>query len=186
MPIYQSSITQDIIQIAETFANDRASLSWDIYAKRGESNFEKQKEDIIAGAIGELCFYNYYSEIDSTLSKPDFSIHEVRKKSFSPDLSSERFRFHIKTQTKKSADIHKISWIFQKNDPLYANPKDNDIIIMNLVDIDSSMFYFIGAANASNIKEHSGWGSPNSSKYAETKVALYFDDLKKKEIIVFS
>jgi hypothetical protein len=178
-----TSFTPSDLSLAETFAVRRTATSFGIYSSRGESRPSKINEDTIVGALGEICFHRVYSNIDPSLSSPDFTLYTKERKSFSADLKSDSFDFHVKSQSLESSQRHGISWLFQKSDPLYRRPTPRDWLVFCIVDMGRHQVNFLGFASAVDIKEKDAWGIPNSPKYRDTKVALYFDMLEELGLV---
>ena len=97
------------------FANKQLKTSADLYAYRGESKKEKIAYDIIVGKLAELAVSKFLK-----CSKPDFTIYERRKKSYSPDLRLGNLRVHVKGQSEESVKRYGHSWLFQRAENLYS------------------------------------------------------------------
>ena len=112
------------------FANKQLKTSADLYAYRGESKKEKMAYDIIVGKLAELAVAKFLK-----CSKPDFTIYERRKKSYSPDLRLGNLRVHVKGQSEESIKRYGHSWLFQRNDQIVRNATPYDIIILTSVSV---------------------------------------------------
>ena len=95
------------------FANKQLKTSKALYTYRGENKKEKIVYDIIVGKLAELAVTKFLK-----CSKPDFTIYERRKKSYSPDLRLGNLRIHVKGQSEESVKRYGHSWLFQRSDQI--------------------------------------------------------------------
>ena len=95
----------------EKFADDQLKGSAKLYAYRGESSKIKMREDIVIGKLAEVGACKFFKS-----KKPDFTIYERSKKSYSADLKLGNMRIHVKSQSKESIRKYGHSWLFQRSD----------------------------------------------------------------------
>lgn len=157
------------------FADLRTADSEKLYKSRGEKNSKKIYEDILNGVLAEWACHDYLSKLVPELSEPDMQIYEKRKKSFSPDLSSGNFKFHIKSQSKASADRYGASWLFQKTDKLFQRGAKDEFLVFAIVHQDH--VEFLGGVSISDLVEKNLLAEPKVYQYRFSKVAIYFQDL---------
>jgi hypothetical protein len=166
-------LTKSKVKEAEEFAGLRCSdSSVDTYKKRGGF----KKEDILAGALGELAIYVYLKASGVKCPKPDFTIHEKGKKSFSADLNVGNYKMHVKAQTLDSEKKYGQSWLMQRYDPCLKNP-DKDYIVLTTVDIENSTVYIHGFFSLKAVVENSLVGECKVPAFRTNKVALYLKDI---------
>lgn len=138
-------LTQEDLERCKVFAEAVYSSNEAQYKRRNQSNPDKIKHQIVVGKLGELAV----SRILRTTAEPDFTIYlDKKQKSFDSDLVFEKdgtkYQVHVKTQEVDAADKYGLSWTFQyggsgygHTDPLIIKPKDNDIVAMLKVDVNS-------------------------------------------------
>jgi hypothetical protein len=123
-------LSPDIINLCKNFAENCYWTNAPEYERRNQNNPEKIKQDIAFGKIAEFGVYFILLEKGMRhITIPDTNIYNHKSKSFEADLKCERFYFHIKTQTVKSALKFGESWMFQKKDPIVTSPKSYDYFI---------------------------------------------------------
>ncbi len=108
-------ITKEILESCSKFADDSVATSADKYARRGQMNVSKIRNDIRNGKIGEEGAWIKVSELYPNLSRPDFNIYDKKDKSWDPDLkdSDSNIRVAVKTQDYQSELDFSRSWVFQ-------------------------------------------------------------------------
>lgn len=149
----QKTISQDIINLCNNFAEKCYLTNINEYSKRNQKDFNKIKKDIAIGKIAEFGVYFICLENGmSNISIPDVNVYNKNKKSFDADLTYNRIKFHIKTQTTDTAKKFGISWLFQKNDPLVLNPQNNDIFIGTQYDEESFEVKILISKKAQDLK----------------------------------
>ena len=157
------------------FAEDRVAGSKDLYANRGESRVDKMIDDIVCGTMGEYAVYKLLRAASLPCTKPDLTIYETKKKSFSADLFSGELNIHVKSQTVFSAERYGYSWLCQRSDPLYRQPKEHDIMAFCCVDLEARVVTFLGFVKAFDIKKYDLWSNCKVPMFRRTKIALYLE-----------
>lgn len=163
---------------AYKFALDRLGGSKDLYKIRGENNLSKIEQDIVTGAVAELAVYNFFRRNKIKTTKPDMTIYDKKKKSFKADLRSTEYNIHVKAQTFESANKYGASWLFQKEDKLFKNPSDNELLVFCLVDGDFVNIETI--VSTKQIIENELIEQPSVYRYTFTKNAIYLNSIIKK------
>lgn len=163
------------------FAEKQLETSKDLYSRRGEYRLRKIKEDIITGKLGEVAAYEYLKKRGLKCCKPDFNIYEKQRKSFDADLTTEcGKKVHVKSQSHDSMVRYGASWLMQKSDKLTYNPTENDLILM--IVIRGMEADILGVVNAKDLINNELIDAPKIGRYAHTKCAIYFNDIKKSGI----
>jgi hypothetical protein len=159
---------------ARSFAQKRVDAKTELYQKRGGF----KKEDIISGAMAEIAVYNLLKSHGVRVEKPDFTIHEVRKKSFDPDLSDGLHHFHVKGQTLESKQKYGASWIMQRTDPIINKPQRLHYIVPCTVDIHTGRVEVYGIMSILSLVQLGCIGECKLEWFRKTKVALYMDHIE--------
>lgn len=160
------------------FAKDRIEHSSDLYRYRGETNKDKQIEDIVIGTCGEWGAYKFLRERGFTVAKPDMKIYSIRNKTFSADLTDGESLFHVKSQSVISRERYGASWLFQRSDCLVKCPKEKEYLVLTCVegrDVEIQAVLDVNDIFSNNL-----WGECRVPRYRHTKVALYLEDIPKK------
>ena len=152
------------------FANKQLKTSADLYSYRGEAKKEKMAYDIIVGKLAELAVAKFLK-----CSKPDFTIYERRKKSYSPDLRLGNLRVHVKSQSEESVSRYGHSWLFQRSDQIVRNATPFDILVLTCVNRRKREVYILKLIRAREINK---WGECKVPSYRHTKVALYLKEIE--------
>lgn len=162
------------LAVANEFADQRCKDT-DLYRKRGGF----KRIDIITGALGEMGVYKFLKLKGVKLSKPDFTIHDVKSKSYSADMQTDKLdNLHIKSQNMESAKLYGISYLMQKTDPVINKPGSKDYIVLTLVDIDKLKVTIYGIIKIKQIIKRKLLGEPKIEWLRKTKCAVYLEDLK--------
>jgi hypothetical protein len=152
------------------FANKQLKTSADLYAYRGEAKKEKMVYDIIVGKLAELGVTKYLK-----CSKPDFTIYERKKKSYSADLRLGNLRIHVKGQSEESVARYGHSWLFQRTDGIVRNATPYDVIILTEVSVRKLEVRILKLIRAREITK---WGECKVPSYRHSKVALYLKEIE--------
>jgi len=152
------------------FANKQLKTSADLYAYRGEAKKEKMVYDIIVGKLAELGVTKYLK-----CSKPDFTIYERKKKSYSADLRLGNLRVHVKGQSEESVSRYGHSWLFQRTDGIVRNATPYDVIILTEVSVRKLEVRILKLIRAREITK---WGECKVPSYRHSKVALYLKEIE--------
>ena len=154
----------------EKFADDQLKGSAKLYAYRGESSKLKMREDIIIGKLAEVGACKFFKS-----RKPDFTIYERSKKSYSADLKLGNMRIHVKSQSKLSVKKYGHSWLFQRSDQIVRNATPFDFLVLTSVDLDKLEVTILKIIRAREINK---WGECRVPRYRHSKVALYLKEIE--------
>jgi hypothetical protein len=157
------------------FAEDRMGGSADLYTYRGEKNKAKMFDDILIGTLGEWAAYKFLKDLDIKVSKPDMKIYEKRRKSFDADLTNDKFKFHVKSQSVVSRKRYGSSWLLQRSDKVVSDPQDGEYFILTCVE--GKEVEILACIFIRDIVNNQLWGECKVPRYRHSKVALYLDDL---------
>tara|TARA_R110002153_G_scaffold75413_3_gene195118 strand:+ start:3494 stop:4012 length:519 start_codon:yes stop_codon:yes gene_type:complete len=152
------------------FANKQLKTSADLYAYRGEAKKEKMVYDIIVGKLAELGVTKYLK-----CSKPDFTIYERKKKSYSADLRLGNLRVHVKGQSEESVARYGHSWLFQRTDGIVRKATPYDVIVLTEVSVRKLEVRILKLIRAREITK---WGECKVPSYRHSKVALYLKEME--------
>ncbi len=182
MKIEQIRLTKLDIEKCEAFAEASVDSSLEHYKKRRQGNRDKIIQDIICGKSGEIAAYKMMASKGLSCTKPDFEIYSGRKKSFDSDLSSGKFKLHLKSQTQESADKYGQSYILQWGgrghghvDKLFKHRTKEDFLIPTLVDGRDVTIY--GIINIDQIFLQGWVKEPRLDWFKDFKRAIYLEDL---------
>lgn len=165
-------ITNTERKTVEEFADARLG-STGLYKARGGF----KREDLIAGALGEIAAYKVLKKAGHELAKPDFTIYKKGEKSYDADLRIKNKRFHVKSQTKKSADTYGPSWLMQRHDPLFKGTGYNHYMVPSVVDIEKNEVEVLGYFPMYSVLGKGCVGECKVPMFRRTKVAIYFSVL---------
>jgi hypothetical protein len=166
------NITDNERETADGFAHARMESS-SLYQKRGGF----KAEDIVSGALGEIAVYKVLKKAGYELRKPDFDIYDTRGKSYDADLRIKNKHFHVKSQTKESAEKYGRSWLCQRRDPLFAKGGYNHYLVTTVVDLDKNEVEVLGFFPMYSVLKKDLVGECKLEWFRKTKVAIYFKDL---------
>jgi hypothetical protein len=172
------TISKYIYDKCVQFAHDRIDGSASLYKYRGESNKNKQIEDIVIGTCGEWGAYRFLKEHGYEVAKPDMKIYENSRKSFSADLTDGDALFHVKSQSVISRERYGSSWLFQRSDALVRAPEPEEYLV--LTSVDGREVEILAVIDANLICKHDLWGECKVPRYRHSKVALYLDQIPSK------
>lgn len=173
-----------VLKTCEEFADRRMKDSEALYKSRGELSVAKIRKDITNGAIAEYAAHQYLQTLGITTTKPDLEIYEGRRKSFSADLTADGKTFHVKSQTKESADKYGLSWLFQEQDKIITLPGENSFLVLCMVD--GTDVHIKAIINEVVLSEADIVSKPKIGRYAFSKKAIYFADLEKSNLNLWS
>lgn len=148
-----------------------------VYQDRGESRLLKMTEDCIIGKLAEIGVYKYLMNIGIESSEPDFTIYKGSRKSFDADISVGESKIHVKSQSQDSVNRYGHSWLLQKTDPILYRPSNNDIIVFTCVS--DNICKILGSVKVIDILKYNLIGQCRVPSFRRTKVALYWDQIKK-------
>lgn len=168
-------LEQRHVDLATQFAEDRTNGGVELYRRRGGF----KTIDIVTGALGEMAVYKFLKKAGYKTNKPDFTIHEVGKKSYSADLVSDcGLHFHVKSQNLESAKRYEPSYLLQRTDSLIKSPQKDHLLVPTIVDLDNSIVEIYGTIPVTKIVENDLLGECKIEWLRKTKVAIYLEDLK--------
>ncbi len=173
-------ISQEVYDRCVKFAEERIAGSAGLYAYRGEANKEKMVEDCIIGTLGEFGAYEYLKSKGISISEPDLTIYENKKKSFAADLLNQDLKIHVKSQSAKSHKRYGASWLLQRRDRVVQNPDSNEYFIFTKVE--GLVVTIMGVCRIKDITDAELWGECKVPCYRHSKVALYLDDLNELDL----
>lgn len=171
MSIFYTIPEKDYQEIL-AFAEKRMEDSQALYMKRGKTNLDKIKQDIVTGAVAEVAVSQYIRSLGLECNKPDFALYKPKQKSFSADLQCEGYSLHVKSQCFESARKYGTSWLFQKQDKLFVKEKNKkDLLVLCL---SSGKFCSIEAIMpVKDIVEGGLISEPKVWIFKNSKVAIY-------------
>jgi hypothetical protein len=165
-------LTNPDIKKAEAFALARWDCHDGLYSRRGGFKMI----DILIGACAEIAVYKMLKPYFK-IGKPDFTIHDRKKKSYNADLTDGTFHFHVKGQGLDSAYRYGCSWIMQRHDPLLSQVPMNNFIVPCLVDIKEKKVEVFGIFSIALMVERQCIGECKVPHMRNNKVAIYKDHL---------
>ena len=129
---FNYNFTQEDIDKCYVFAN---TCSNHCYSQRNQNNRDKIINDIIVGKLGEIVAYQYIISKNNKCSMPDFKVYAPNEKSWQPDLITDNYKIHVKSQDNQQAKIFGASWTFQLSNKNNNYGKDTEIFRNNNTDI---------------------------------------------------
>jgi len=162
------------IDKAKKFAEARVNDNVDLYKKRGGF----KKIDLVAGALAELAVYKLLKLNGIPVGKPDFTIHNVGKKSFNADLTDGYYNFHVKGQTLESKALYGASWIMQRTDPIINSPELLHYMVPCTVCTETGRVEIYGIMSMTTLVQNGCIGECKNEWFKKTKVALYLDHIE--------
>lgn len=157
----------------EEFANLRCGEDQSLYKKRGSF----KRDDILVGGLAEIAVYKLLRKHDFKVNKPDFTIHEKKKKSYGADLQDSFRHFHVKGQSKASAKKYGNSWLFQRHDKLTKQECPHEYIVPCEVCLDTNTVKIFGIITVNQIHRWNCWGECAVPSFRHSKLALYKESL---------
>jgi hypothetical protein len=152
------------------------------YFYRGEQNKDKILEDLIIGAYGEWAAYEFLRIQGIKVSKPDMAIYSAADKTFKADLIHKDYDIHVKSQGLASVKRYGNSWLLQKSDKVVKEPSLRDILL--LTNVADKRVQILGLVLAVDLKNEGCHEECRVFRYRDTKVALYFDNIKQRGIVL--
>ena len=120
---YKAEFNLDLYRKSTNFALDVVKSNIECYEKRNQSNIVKLIQDI---TVGKYCEF-IVAEVLQT-DPPDVEVYGKNKKSFDADLKKGKYNLHVKSCIETM--MLQPSWVFQPEDKLTTEPKDNDVIVL--------------------------------------------------------
>lgn len=175
-------VSDYLYQKAKDFATNRIGRSRDLYSYRGESRTEKMIEDIVIGTTGEYGVQKYFKDKGFYCTKPDLTIYDKQRKSFDADLyvtnGDKTYKIHVKSQGEASKKRYGSSWLLQRRDKIVANPADDEFFAFTCVK--GKEVEILGVIACKDIVKNGLLSECRVPKYRHSKVALYFDEIRKE------
>jgi len=168
------------------FAEDSVETSLKHYARRNQTNATKIKGDIYVGKVGEQLVHDYLKKYDPTITEPDYKVYKPREKTWAPDMHTDTYNVHVKTQSIESSNKYGISWILQYDDAgkhrdkHLVNPQDNDLQVFTLVDVIKKHFHICAVIPIKFMVEHL-LDLPKLDYLQKTKRAVYYKRIQEYE-----
>lgn len=152
-----------------------------LYAKRKQWDAVKRKVDSKVGKLAEVAVYRTLVGKFSDITYPDFNIYKPREKSWDYDLKSSDFNLHVKSQNKIQSGRFGKSWVFEKTDKhIFIDYNDNDYVAFVQVDLLNNSAT-IEKVLSVNLLHKNRLFKPLILKHLNTKLAIYFEDVKEIE-----
>jgi hypothetical protein len=123
-------------------------------ARAGKQTLEQQVFHHYIAKVSEMGMCNYFYLHNVKSSLPDFRLLDESQKSFGADLSitgNSVWNVHVKCQPLESILRFGYAWLFQPNDELTYNPKNNDLIAFTAVD-EAKEVYLLKIVRAYELK----------------------------------
>lgn len=168
------------------FAHNVYETNKDCYQGRRQTSKEAVIRQIITGKLGEFAVYNYINAALGFHSNDvDLEIYDKKDKSFDADFragkidpSSPIYNIHVKSILCTSASKYGLSWLMQKNDPVFKNMNKMDEVFAFCQVISKRVVHFYGFLHLPMVR----LGKPKVSSL-ESKYAIYFDDQDKEQLV---
>jgi hypothetical protein len=175
----QIRISDERFLQCHNFAEKCADSCLSNYKKRGQGNREKIINDILSGKLLEIGAYRLLKKIGLPAIFPDFQIYDAKGKSWDADIVAGKENFHIKSQTKESADCYGESWVLSYGvhgtDRLFKDCTKNDYLIPGFVD--QRYVIIVGIYSVWDILENGLIGMPRLEYLKKSKRCIYKQDL---------
>ncbi len=176
---YEYTLSTDEIKQIKKFSE---SINTNHYSGRGQFSPQKRREDQEIGKSGEIVAYHVIQNILPNISKPDFEIYSVGRKSWDFDMKTDEYNIHIKTQSLKSAKLYGSSFIFEKTDKkIFKDYSDNDYVSFVQFDYDKKSGKVLSFMPVKMLHYLSLFKDP-VNKNLITKQAVYYKDLEKFDL----
>jgi len=156
------------------FVSARCGEDQGLYAKRGVF----KREDVLAGAIGEVGVYKLLRKHGFKVNKPDFEIYSKGNKSFDADLVDATRYFHVKSQTMESAKKYGHSWLLQRSDKIVKAGIRKHYIVPTNVNLTTNVVTIFGIIPTLTLHEWGCFGECAVPYFRHSKVAIYLESLK--------
>lgn len=182
-------ITKEILDSCSKFADDSVSTSADKYARRGQMNVSKIRNDIRNGKIGEEGAWIKVSELYPNLSRPDYLIYDKKEKSWDPDLKDieSGIRVAVKSQDINSALDFGESWVFQyrpnKNydcdNGIFECVDDEHYVAFVSLNVPKRFGTIKAIVKVKWLLENNLFKNMKKASLQNNKLAVYYEDLEK-------
>ena len=176
-------ISKSDLDRCTSFSNKVISTN-SYYARRGQQNTERIRQQIIVGKLGEIATKIFIEQNGLKCSDVDFGAYD-KNKSFSSDLLIyPDIKIHVKSQHVASAKMFGLSWTFQYGERLsgsldkeiFGAYGNKDRIIFCLVDdyklyVDIMMSIKVKDAHKNNL-----FRDPIKTSLIGEKKVIYYED----------
>ena len=139
MKIQLNKITEYQDKQCELFSKYSVLSSLSEYKKRNQVDKDKIINDIYNGKKAEFLVYNFLISKKKELNSPDLNIYEKYNKSYDADLILKDVSIHVKSHN--VSGNFPISWVFQKKDPLFFELKDNNFLVLVVMNKEINYMY---------------------------------------------
>ena len=139
MKIQLNKITEYQDKQCELFSKYSVLSSLSEYKKRNQVDKDKIINDIYNGKKAEFLVYNFLISKKKELNSPDLNIYEKYNKSYDADLILKDVSIHVKSHN--VSGNFPISWVFQKKDPLLSELKDNNFLVLVVMNKEINYMY---------------------------------------------
>ena len=179
-------ISAEILAECTLFAETSVEFSADKYASRNQFNFEKIKNDIKCGKIGEFIVYNKLINNYPNLSKPDLKIYSISNKSWQSDLISPcGIEIAVKSQNISSSIEYSDSWVFQgapgktkdTDTGIFKNTNPNHYVAFVSLNTPKKTGKIRSIVKVSWLIDNNLFKAMQKENLRGNKVAVYYDDL---------
>ena len=157
----------------EAFADARCPDD-SLYQKRGGF----KREDIVVGALAEIAVYKLLKQKGLSFTKPDFTIHKKKEKSYDADLTDYQHFIHVKGQSLSSKHRYGSSWLMQRSDPLVSAPERKHYLAPCTVDLEKNWVDVHCITPFRSIVDREAIGECAVPWFQKYKVAIYLDQLE--------
>ena len=139
MKIQLNKITEYQDKQCELFSKYSVLSSLSEYKKRNQVDKDKIINDNYNGKKAEFLVYNFLISKKKELNSPDLNIYEKYNKSYDADLILKDVSIHVKSHN--VSGNFPISWVFQKKDPLLSELKDNNFLVLVVMNKEINYMY---------------------------------------------
>lgn len=185
----QYKITQKDCDIVRNYVASVYKTQLKTYERRGQTNVRRIIEQETKGKLAEIGVKNILeTSFGIKVSKVDFNIYNLNRKSFNPDLQSDRYNFHIKTCLYKPETP---SWTFSYSETnkkdfdgnLLVNPRPNDVLVLTLIQDDEVRV--LAMIFATTAVKHNLYTKPDLERLHASKRVIRYSDLLAHGINLF-
>ena len=186
-PCVVVELPENCFEKCEVFATDVYETNKDCYQGRRQTSKNEIIRQIITGKLGEFAVYYYMNAFLGFHSNDvDLEIYKTKEvKSFDADFRAGKigdndaiYNIHVKSILCSSAKKYGLSWIMEKNDPLFNNMNKMDEVFAFCQVLGKRIVHFYGFLPLPMLR----LGKPKKSSL-KSKYAIYFGEQMKDQII---